>query len=154
MCTGAHGLVRGPWPCRRTYLARVPTREINEGWAAYVRKRMDDMKVSGPSDLARRSGVDQSVISRWLNEGRTPTVDALRRLAKPLDTSLLELMVAAGHLTREEADAEERRVQEELPVGRSPQGGAALPLEGLTAEQLAEVRRYAEYIRSQNPEAR
>lgn len=80
----------------------MPTRDVNENWAAFIRARMRARGLAGPSDLARQSGVDQSVISRWLNEGRTPTVDALRRLTGPLETSLRELLIAAGHATEED----------------------------------------------------
>lgn len=95
----------------------MPAREINESWASYVRERMRRQKVAGPSELARASGVDQSVISRWLNEGRTPTVDALRRIAGPLETSLLDLMVAAGHITADEAAHEREAAGVVTPLG-------------------------------------
>lgn len=37
-----------------------------------------------------------SAISRALNEGRTPEVETLIRLAKPLRTSLRDLLIASG----------------------------------------------------------
>lgn len=77
-------------------------REINEQWAAWLRRRMRTKNYSTPTELARASDVDQSVISRWLNEGRTPQVDQLRKVAGPLEASMLDLLVAAGYVTRAE----------------------------------------------------
>jgi transcriptional regulator with XRE-family HTH domain len=55
------------------------------------------------SDLARRTGVPDSVISRWRTSGTVPSIAQLRRLQSALQVSLLELVVAAGHLTPAEA---------------------------------------------------
>lgn len=55
------------------------------------------------SDLARESGVPDSVLSRWRNVGTRPSLEQLRRLQPSLQAPLLELVVAAGHLTAEEA---------------------------------------------------
>lgn len=55
------------------------------------------------SDLARSSGVPDSVISRWRTSGTVPSIAQLRRLQSALQVSLLELVVAAGHLSPEEA---------------------------------------------------
>lgn len=55
------------------------------------------------SDLARETGVPDSVISRWRTSGTTPSIAQLRRLGPALQVSLLELLVAAGHLTSDEA---------------------------------------------------
>lgn len=118
-CTAARVRCVRFGPGRRTYLAGVPTRDVNETWAAFIRARMKTHGMAGPSDLARASGVDQSVISRWLNEGRTPTVDALRRLVAPLKTSLRDLLIAAGHAT-----------EEDLPVGGATDSRPAVETEG------------------------
>lgn len=40
------------------------------------------------------------------------------------------------------------------PVGRSGQGGEVLLEEDFTSEEWSQVRAYAEFIRSQNPDAR
>ena len=44
-----------------------------------------------------------SVLSRWRNAGTQPSLEQLRRLQQSLQASLLELLVAAGHLTPAEA---------------------------------------------------
>jgi transcriptional regulator with XRE-family HTH domain len=56
------------------------------------------------SDLARESGVPDSVLSRWRNAGTKPSLEQLRRLQPFLQAPLLELLVAAGHLTPDEAN--------------------------------------------------
>jgi transcriptional regulator with XRE-family HTH domain len=55
------------------------------------------------SDLARATGVPDSVISRWRTSGTVPSIAQLRRLQSALQVSLLELVVAAGHLSAVEA---------------------------------------------------
>lgn len=55
------------------------------------------------SDLARATGVPDSVISRWRTSGTTPSIAQLRRLQSALQVSLVELLVAAGHISAEEA---------------------------------------------------
>jgi transcriptional regulator with XRE-family HTH domain len=55
------------------------------------------------SELARATGVPDSVISRWRTSGTVPSIAQLRRLQSALQVSLLELVVAAGHLTAKEA---------------------------------------------------
>jgi transcriptional regulator with XRE-family HTH domain len=67
------------------------------------------------SDLARESGVPDSVLSRWRNAGTKPSLAQLRRLQKSLQASLLELLVAAGHLTPDEAKLTAVSRPERLP---------------------------------------
>lgn len=88
-------------------VAGVGEREINEQWAAWLRRRMRTAGFGTPTELGRASGVDQSVISRWLNEGRTPQVDQLRKIGGPLDASMLDLLIAAGYVARDEIDVTE-----------------------------------------------
>lgn len=55
--------------------------------------------------LAEKTGISQTVLSRW-NSGKTaPTIDNLRPVAEALNLPLLELVVRAGLLTEEEAGA-------------------------------------------------
>lgn len=72
-------------------------------WADWLAARMQATGFDGNSDLARVSGVPDSVISRWRTSGTTPSIGQLRRLQVALQVSLLELLVAAGHVTAEEA---------------------------------------------------
>jgi len=87
---------------RRTVPAVSGEREVNERWATWLRRRMRTAGVATPTELGRASGVDQSVISRWLNEGRTPQVDQLRKIATPLRATMLDLLIAAGYVSPDE----------------------------------------------------
>lgn len=79
-------------------------RERNVRWGEWLANRMAQLGYATNSDLARESGVPDSVISRWRHTGSTPALEQLRRLRLPLQASLLELMVASGHLSVEEAE--------------------------------------------------
>lgn len=72
-------------------------------WADWLAARMAATGFTANSDLARATGVPDSVISRWRTSGTTPSIGQLRRLCPALQVSLLELLVAAGHLTKDEA---------------------------------------------------
>lgn len=72
-------------------------------WADWLADRMQATGFEANSDLARAAGVPDSVISRWRTSGTTPSIAQLRRLPAALQVSLLELLVAAGHLSPEEA---------------------------------------------------
>jgi transcriptional regulator with XRE-family HTH domain len=83
------------------YLSTV-ARDVNDRWADWLRRRMRQCGYANPSELDRASGVDQSVISRWLNEGRTPQVAQLRKMTTALDVTMPQLLVAAGYVEHEE----------------------------------------------------
>lgn len=68
-------------------------------------------------ELARASGVPESVISRWRNQAVTPSVEQLRRLRTPLQVPLVELLVRAGHLEHEEAALEDRPAPVPIRLG-------------------------------------
>jgi len=88
---------------RRTVPAVSGEREVNERWATWLRRRMRATAgVGTPTELGQASGVDQSVISRWLNEGRTPQVNQLRKIATPLRATMLDLLIAAGYVSPDE----------------------------------------------------
>jgi transcriptional regulator with XRE-family HTH domain len=72
-------------------------------WADWLGQRMCALGFDANSDLARATGVPDSVISRWRTTGTTPSIGQLRRLQSALQVSLVELLVAAGHLTAAEA---------------------------------------------------
>ncbi len=72
-------------------------------WAEWLSERMHVLGFEGNSDLARATGVPDSVISRWRTTGTKPSIAQLRRLQAALQVSVVELLVAAGHLTAEEA---------------------------------------------------
>jgi transcriptional regulator with XRE-family HTH domain len=144
----------GYLPC-----CRVSKRAVNETWAEYLRRVMRDAgyepdapRSGGRTRLAEDSGVSLPVISRSLNEGRTPDPATLKALAKPLRKSYRELLIAAGHATDEDlpdpaAAALWRDV--DVPVGPA---GEDMPLfryqrpAGLTDQEWDDLRRqHADY---------
>jgi hypothetical protein len=93
-----------------TQAATAPT------WAEWLGHRMAELGFASNSDLARAAGVPDSVISRWRTSGTTPSLTQLRRLQRPLHATLLQLLVASGHLTADEAQA--REVAEPVRIAR------------------------------------
>jgi transcriptional regulator with XRE-family HTH domain len=73
------------------------------GWPDYLQTAMKDRGVANAAALSHDTGIDQTQISRWLRGIGQPSIENLRRLAPALRRPLLELMVEAGHVTREEA---------------------------------------------------
>lgn len=108
-------------------LACVPvskreSRDINNAFAEWLRAQMhargyptEPPRAGGPTRLAEDADVSLSVISRALNEGRTPDVDSLRNIGHVLGYSLGEMLIRAGKATADE-----------LPVrakSNTPEGG-------------------------------
>jgi transcriptional regulator with XRE-family HTH domain len=72
-------------------------------WDDYLRHAMALAHVQNAAELSRRSGISESQISRWLKNRGAPDVETLRKVARVLNRPLLEVVVAAGHLTPDEA---------------------------------------------------
>lgn len=72
----------------------------DRGFAAYLQQAMDNVGLTA-ADLARATGVRDSVISRWL-KGSVPTVPNLRQIAPVLRVPTRDLVVRAGHMLPEE----------------------------------------------------
>lgn len=87
-------------------------------WSDYVREVIgDDQQV----EAARKSGLDQTAISRWLKNDHVPKPELAARFARAYNRPVIEAFVAAGFLTPEEA--------KERPT-------APPSLDGLSSEQL------------------
>lgn len=69
-------------------------------WARYVRRISGGV---GGSEIEKKTGIHQSNISRWLNDGTTPQPAQAAKFAQSYDANVLEAFVAAGFLTEEEA---------------------------------------------------
>jgi transcriptional regulator with XRE-family HTH domain len=98
------------------------------------------------AELARSSGLAESMVSRWLRGLNQPDVPNLRRMRPVLGVPMLELLVAAGYLTLDEA---------QLRDAPTPPGPVRLGMstEGLTPEQVRQVEDYAAFLRGQNARA-
>lgn len=79
---------------------------MSTGWWEYV-ERLLASRDWRPSDLAEHAGIAQSVISRWKTDGAQPRVEALRDISTATGVPMLHLLVAAGHITPEEAALED-----------------------------------------------
>lgn len=55
------------------------------------------------SELARRIGVANGTVNRWINEGRIPQASAYEPLARELGVSVDEVMMAAGVMEEDRA---------------------------------------------------
>jgi transcriptional regulator with XRE-family HTH domain len=85
-------------------------------WGTYLRRAMDYARIPNAAELHRRSGISESQISRWLRDQGAPDIETLRKVAKTLRRPVLEVVVAAGHLTSEEARLQDAPTVPE-PVG-------------------------------------
>lgn len=81
-------------------------RVTSEGWPAYLRSAMKAAGISNQAELARRLGVSDSDVSRWLKGIVQPQPPQLRKMTTVLRRPMLELLVAAGHLEPDEAGME------------------------------------------------
>ena len=95
------------------------------------------------AELARRSGLAESMVSRWLRGVNQPDVPNLRRVRPVLGVPMLELIVAAGYLSLEEAELQD------APEPPAPVR-VGLSTEGLTAEQVRQLEGFAKFLRAQN----
>lgn len=69
-------------------------------WARYVRRTSGD---ATGSEIEKTTGVRQSTVSRWLNEGTVPSPAHAAKFAQAYDGNVLEAFVAAGYLSEGEA---------------------------------------------------
>lgn len=72
------------------------------GWVSYFSHWMDERQLSNAA-LARTTGLNDSAISKWRRGAAAPDVASCRRIAQAIHRPLLEVLVAAGHLSSEEA---------------------------------------------------
>ncbi len=71
-----------------------PRQPTDLGW--WILRAMADRDLS-QTELARRVGVAQGTISRWIYEPRRADIKALRRLADTLGTPYGEVLTLAGY---------------------------------------------------------
>jgi uncharacterized membrane protein YkvA (DUF1232 family) len=93
------------------------------------------------SDLAKRSGLHVSLISRVARDERRPTINFVERCARGLAMDLSELMIAAGMLVEAVAaydSAEARALQNYVRYAYTPEGEAEITAR--LPEKLAQVR--------------
>jgi transcriptional regulator with XRE-family HTH domain len=136
---------RVPGEGRAAAIARHIRKSSERDWATYLESAMHSAGLT-QAELARRSGLAESMVSRWLRGLNQPDVPNLRRVRPVLGVTMLELLVAAGHVTLEEAQLRD------APEPPAPVR-VGIPTEGLTAEQVRQVEGYAAFLRAQNASA-
>lgn len=67
-------------------------------FGAWLTDRMDEVGLPRPSDLAKASGADQSLIGRWMRDESLPGPTNLRKIAPVLRVREAEIFARAGHL--------------------------------------------------------
>lgn len=81
----------------------MPSHELD--WRTYVRQVIGDDR---QSEVARKTGVDQTTVSRWLagdvSGTRRISSQSVAAFARGYGRPVLEAFVIAGFLTAEEAD--------------------------------------------------
>lgn len=106
----------------------------------------DGTRAGGRTALAAASGVHISVISRALNEGRTPDIDSLRLLGQAFGYNLGEMLVFSGRAERDELPVRSQQDQASAAAGLALAGvddlpdGARSALVSLVQEMVALAR--------------
>ena len=88
--------------------------------------------------LAQRAGIPHTTLSALFNHGNVLRPATLRKLATAMGVPLGELLVLAGHLTRDELE----NPIKETDLARFYEFG------DLTAVELEEVKDFARFVRS------
>lgn len=81
--------------------------ESGSTWQVWVTRQMTRHGWTTQADVVRSSTLTKSAVSQWLDPEREqrPSVENCRKAAEAFGTPILEALVAAGHLTPEEARA-------------------------------------------------
>ena len=82
--------------------ARLACRIMDDSFPDYLRRIIRARRLT-QAGLARRTGISAGVISKWLADTHKPDLENLRKLSTGIRRPLLEVLVAAGFLTSQEA---------------------------------------------------
>jgi transcriptional regulator with XRE-family HTH domain len=129
-------------PRERRVIVRHIRTESGREWAAYLESAMRSAGLT-QAELARRSGLAESMVSRWLRGLNQPDVPNLRRVRPVLGVPMLELIVAAGYLSLEEAELQD------APEPPAPVQ-VGIPTDGLNPHQVRQLEDFATFLRAQN----
>lgn len=70
-----------------------------ESWAEYMRRVTDG---ATQVQIAERTGIEQSSISRWRQGRNTPRAELVVAFARAYDRNPIEALIVAGYLNRDE----------------------------------------------------
>ncbi|ANQ72360.1 helix-turn-helix transcriptional regulator [Rhodococcus qingshengii] len=74
------------------------------GFSAWVENQLELRSFGDIQEAARALKIRPSELSRWLSAKRPPTQDTMRTACQVFDAPIMEVLVAAGYLTSEEAE--------------------------------------------------
>lgn len=109
-------------------------------WPEYLEGAMKRARIATYADLARRAGVTDSLISRWRRGVVTPSLDKIRPVAEALNRPFLEVAVAAGALSAEEARMKQPPEAPTSPVGAGVDPDVLADLEVADKDTVAAIR--------------
>jgi transcriptional regulator with XRE-family HTH domain len=121
-------------------------------WLKRELARRGHLERGGLSRFARSAGLDLSVLSRALNEGRMPETDALRRIGRALGYSLGDMLIFAGIADPEELVATQPATKyaaveaDEADAGEPETRPPVIDLETFVPETAAERALMAIYL--------
>lgn len=113
----------------------------------YMREKRKEKEWS-QRDLAAASGISNAEISRLeAGKRKEPSIAVLEKIAKALNTPMSEVMEQAGLIEAGKAFVEENA---DTPISSISAATMESPsiTDDLTDEELEEVKRYIEYIKS------
>lgn len=84
-------------------------------WMEYVRRHTTS---TVQTVIGGVMGVDQTRVSAWIRDGDVPAPATAIRIARHLGVAPAEVLLAAGHITAEEAQAQVTHVQVTEPTDR------------------------------------
>lgn len=110
-------------------------------WGDYLTRAMSNARMT-QAELARATGISDSVISRWRRGESVPDLPNLRRLAVALRVPLLDLAVAAGHMSPAEARMRDQPKPPEVPVGAGVDPELLAELAESRPDEIEKVRAF------------
>lgn len=81
-------------------VSKKNTRFSSEESAEWLRKRMEELGISGLEELHRKTGIDRGSISRYFRQERSPSIEVIAPLCEALQVSPETLLIALGAIGR------------------------------------------------------
>jgi transcriptional regulator with XRE-family HTH domain len=71
---------------------------VTESWAEYIRRISATVGDTNQLDISKRTGLDQTAVSRWMRDKNQPKAEAVITFARAYGRSPIEALIAAGYL--------------------------------------------------------
>ena len=116
---------------------RAVTTSDSRQLASFIRQWLTARKLSALG-LAQRAGIPHTTLSALFNHGNLPRPVTLKKLATAMGVPVAQLLVLAGHLSREEYES---------PIGQTDLA-RLYEVGDLTREEWEQVLDFARYVRT------